>query len=86
MNAVLHLALIALAVAFALSLVRAVRGPSVADRALAADLGLFAIVGAIALLALRTGAEQLLDIVLIATLLGFLATIALAALVGRGRS
>jgi multicomponent Na+:H+ antiporter subunit F len=80
------LALAALAVAFALALVRAIRGPSVADRALAADLGFYAIVGAIALLALRTGYDQFLDVVLIATLLGFLATVALGALVGRGGS
>jgi multicomponent Na+:H+ antiporter subunit F len=79
----IDLALLGLALAFALALVRAVRGPSVADRALAADLGFYAIVAAIALLALRTRYEQFLDVVLIATLLGFLATVALGALVGR---
>lgn len=72
-----------LAVAFGLGLVRAIRGPTVADRALAADLCFYGIVGAIALLALRTGYEQFLDVVLIATLLGFLATVALGALIGR---
>jgi hypothetical protein len=54
----IYLALGALALAFALGLFRAVRGPSVADRALAADLCLYAIVAAIALLALRTGFEE----------------------------
>jgi multicomponent Na+:H+ antiporter subunit F len=44
------------------------------------------IVGAIALVAVRTGSTTFIDVVLIATLLGFLATVALAALVGRGDS
>lgn len=79
----IDLALGTIAVAFALGLVRAVRGPTVADRALAADLCFYSIVGAIALLALRTGYAEFLDVVLIATLLGFLATVALGALIGR---
>lgn len=82
----LDLALGGLALAFALALVRAAIGPTVADRAVAADLGLYAIVGAIALFALRSHADAFLDVVLIATLLGFLATVALAALVGRRSS
>jgi multicomponent Na+:H+ antiporter subunit F len=80
----IDLALGILAVAFALGLVRAISGPSVADRALAADLCLYVIVAAIALLALRTGYAEFLDVVLIATLLGFLATVALGALISRG--
>lgn len=76
-------ALGALAVTFALALWRAVVGPSVADRAVAADVALYVIVAAIALLALRSGTEAFLDVVLIATLLGFLATVALGVLVGR---
>jgi multicomponent Na+:H+ antiporter subunit F len=73
-----------LAVTFALSLLRAVTGENIADRAVAADVGLYVIVGAIALIAVRTGSTTFIDVVLIATLLGFLATVALAALVGRG--
>jgi multicomponent Na+:H+ antiporter subunit F len=80
----IDLALGVLALAFALGLVRAIRGPSVADRALAADLCLYVIVAAIALLALRTGYAEFLDVVLIATLLGFLATVSLGALISRG--
>jgi multicomponent Na+:H+ antiporter subunit F len=84
MNLAIYAALLVLATSFLLGLVRAVRGPTVADRALAADLCLYAIVAAIALLALRTGYAEFLDVVLIATLLGFLATIALGALISRG--
>lgn len=82
----LDLALAALAVAFGLALVRAVRGPDTADRALAADLGFYTIVAAIAVLAVRSDYDEFLDIVLVVTLLGFLATIALGALIGRGNS
>jgi multicomponent Na+:H+ antiporter subunit F len=81
----LDLALVGLGVAFALALVRVVLGPTVADRAVATDLGLFTVIAAVALTVLRTGAEQFEDVVLIATLLGFLATIALGALIGRER-
>lgn len=80
----IDLALAGLAVAFLLTVFRSVRGPHVSDRALAADLGFFIIVAAIALLALRTGYAEFLDVVLVATLLGFLATVALGALIGRG--
>lgn len=79
----LDLALAVLAASFICSIVRAVRGPSIADRALAADMGFYAIISATALLALRSEATQFLDLVLIVTMLGFLATVALAALVGR---
>lgn len=79
----LDLALAALAITFGLTVLRAVIGPSVADRAVAADVALYVIVAAIALLVLRSGAESFLDVILIATLLGFLATVALGVLVGR---
>ncbi len=82
----LDLALAITAAAFALSLLRVVLGPSVADRAVAGDVGFYAVVAAIALLAVRTGQTAFIDVVLIATLLGFLATVALSVLIGRGRS
>ena len=75
--------LIAIAVAFALALLRVLRGPTVADRAIAADVALYGAIAAIALLAVREGSEQLADVTLVATLLGFLATVALSLLVGR---
>lgn len=80
---VLDIALVALGLAFALGLMRVVLGPSVADRAVATDLCLFTVVGAVALTVLRTGAEEFVDVVLVAVLLGFIATTALAALIGR---
>lgn len=80
------LALAGLAIAFALGLTRAIIGPTVADRAVAADVCFYAVVGAIALVVLRVRADEFIDVALIATLLGFLATIALGALVGRRSS
>jgi multicomponent Na+:H+ antiporter subunit F len=71
------------ALGFLLALVRVARGPTVADRALGADVALSGLVGAVALVAIRTGAAEFLDVVLVATLLGFLATVALSVLVGR---
>ena len=77
------IALALIALAFLLALVRVVRGPSIADRALGADVAFRGAVAAIAVLTLTAGSEEFVDLVLIATLLGFLATVALSVLVGR---
>ena len=77
------LALGVLALTFGLALIRAIRGPSVADRAMAADVGLYSILGAVAVLALRTRFTGFVDLILVTTILAFLAAIAFAALVGR---
>ncbi len=76
---------ILLAVAFGLALLRAAIGPTVADRAVAADVGLYVLIGILAVIAAVTGRGQFVDVALVGTLLGFLATVALAALVGRQR-
>ncbi len=75
---VIGVALIGLTVAFLLSLVRVIRGPSIADRTIAADLCFLAVIGVIALVSVDRGVPQFVDVALVATLLGFLATIALA--------
>lgn len=79
-------ALAAVAVSFALGLARAIIGPSVADRAIGTDVCLYAVVAGVALLALRTRVEAFVDVVLVATLLGFIATVALGTLLGRRKS
>lgn len=81
----LDVMLAALGVAFGLAMVRVLRGPTIADRAIAGDVALYGVIGAIALLALRQDAPQFLDVVLVATLLGFLAGVALSLLIGRER-
>lgn len=81
----LEVALVLLAVGMLLAAVRAYLGPKVTDRAVAADLIFFAIIGFIALIGLRTNIEALFDTILIATLLGFMAAISMARLGSGGR-
>jgi multicomponent Na+:H+ antiporter subunit F len=75
------LALVALGVLAAV--VRAARGPSGADRAVAAELVFVAAVSAIGILSVALESPLLLDVALVTVLIGFLATIGLARLVDR---
>ena len=74
-----------LALAMAAATARVIFGPSNADRALGVDFGFAVFIAAVAVLAVRLEQPALLDLVLAATLLGFLTTVALAALVERSR-
>ncbi|MCZ2838675.1 monovalent cation/H+ antiporter complex subunit F [Modestobacter sp. VKM Ac-2985] len=78
---VLDVALAVLALSLLVAAWRLVTGPTDADRALAVDYGFVVVVAAIALLAVRLRTPALLDLVLVATLVGFLATVAFARLV-----
>lgn len=82
---VLETALILLGLGMLLAAVRAYLGPTINDRAVASDLIFFAIIGFIALIGLRTGIDALFDVILIATLLGFMAAISMARLGSGGR-
>ncbi|WP_409331622.1 monovalent cation/H+ antiporter complex subunit F [Trujillonella humicola] len=82
----LDVALVVLCLALVVAMVRVAVGPTDADRALAVDLGFAAFIAACAVLALRLGEPVLLDLVLVATLVGFLTTVALARLVAGRRS
>lgn len=82
---ILEIALILLGLGMLLAAVRAFRGPHITDQALAADLIFFAMIGFIALIGLRTNIEALFDIILIATLLGFMSAISMARLGSGGR-
>jgi multicomponent Na+:H+ antiporter subunit F len=72
--------LVVLALALLVAVLRTVRGPTHADRALAVDFGFAAFVAGIAVLGLRLDEPALLDLVLAATLVGFLGTVAIAKL------
>lgn len=72
-----------LALAMLVAIGRMVFGPSNADRALGADFGFAVFIGAVAVLAVRLDESALMDLVLAATLVGFLSTVAIAALVER---
>jgi multicomponent Na+:H+ antiporter subunit F len=79
----IDLALIALALAFLPAIWRIVVGPTDADRATAGDFVFFLFVAVAALLGVRLDTPMLFDVVLIATLVGFLGTVFLARLVDR---
>ncbi|WP_062381421.1 monovalent cation/H+ antiporter complex subunit F [Demequina pelophila] len=63
---------------------RMVKGPTGADRAVAADLLLFGIVGIIALIGLKVASPARFDIVLVASVVGFLGALSLARTITRG--
>lgn len=79
----LDIALIAVALAFLPAIWRIVIGPSDADRAIAGDFVFFLFVAVAALLGVRLDTPMFFDVVLIATLVGFLGTVFLARLVDR---
>lgn len=74
----LDAALVLIALSIAVSALRIARGPTAADRAVAADVCLYALIAGTALIAVRMDAAALADIVVTGALLGFLATVALA--------
>lgn len=64
---------------------RMLRGPAESDRAVAADLLLFGVVGLVALMGVRLANSYTFDIVLISSLLGFLGALSLARALTRGK-
>lgn len=68
-----------------LAAMRMLRGPTDADRAVAADLMMFSILALIALFGVRSGSIAAFDLLLIATLVGFLSALSLARALTRGR-
>ncbi len=67
-----------LTVSLALGFIRLKRGPDVPNRTVAFDLITLHAVGMVALIAIRHQAPMLLDIALVAAVLGFLGTMLLA--------
>jgi len=81
--AALVLGLLALSVV--LSVVRAWRGPTAGNSAVAGDLIFFAFIGAIAVLGVVFSLDAVMDVILIAALLGFLSVLSLARLMQGGQ-
>jgi multicomponent Na+:H+ antiporter subunit F len=81
----LDIAIGALALTLLPAIWRIVRGPTAADRAVASDLVFFVFVAVVALLAVRLDVAGLFDVVIVATVVGFLAPVTLARLIDRGR-
>ena len=67
-----------LLVSVGLVLLRLMRGPSLVDRVVAIDLMAFLVVGIIALYAIDTAEQVLLDAAIVLALIAFLSTVAFA--------
>ncbi len=70
--------LVVLSLSLVLTVVRIVRGPSLADRVLGLDMLVAIAIGFIAVIAVRTGFNLYIDIAIALGLVGFLATVAFA--------
>jgi multicomponent Na+:H+ antiporter subunit F len=68
-----------------LSVVRVWKGPTPGNSAVAGDLIFFAFIGAVALLGVVFYIDAVMDIILIAALLGFLSVLSLARLMQGGK-
>ena len=80
------LALVLVAIGLLAAIYRGLRGPTAADRVVAAELGFIATVCALLLLSIRLEFDAVLDIALVAVLIGFLGTLGLVRLVGPSRA
>jgi multicomponent Na+:H+ antiporter subunit F len=83
--AVIAVVLGLLALSVVLAVVRAVRGPTSGDSAVAGDLIFFAFIGAVAVLGVVLSIDAVMDLILIAALLGFLSVLSLARLIQGGK-
>ncbi|MDE3722611.1 MULTISPECIES: monovalent cation/H+ antiporter complex subunit F [Nocardiopsis] len=79
------LALLLLGVSMVVAVHRILIGPSKADRGVGSDMVFFGFVGIVAVLGLRLDSALVVDIVLVCTLVGFLAALSLARLVSGGK-
>ena len=73
-----------IALSLVIAAVQVYRGPTPAGRAIAGELIVFGFVGSATVACLQIGIDAMFDIILIATVLGFLATVSLARLIQRG--
>lgn len=81
----LDIAIGILALSMLVTTYRMLTGPDDADRVVAADLLLFGAVGLIAVIGVRVAATYAFDIVLVASVVGFLAALSLARALTRGK-
>ena len=77
-------ALVTLALAILVAVVRLVKGPTLPDRVVAMDLMGILVVGLIVVLAASTGVHATLDAAIVIALIAFVATIAYATYVEKG--
>lgn len=70
------IALVAFGLTFAAAAIRAVIGPTLADRVTALDVGVVSIMGAVAVDAADTGSTRLVPVLAVMAIVGFTATVA----------
>ena len=80
----IHFAMVAVGLAMAMASWRVLRGPTVVDRVLAIDTLYINAVMLVVLLGLQLGTGILFEAALVASLLGFASTVALARYLSRG--
>ncbi len=83
MNAVTDVAFAGLVVAALLAVVRVVRGPSLADRIVAADLLVLILLAGMGVATVRTGSTFFVTAVLVTALVAFVATVTVARFIER---
>lgn len=81
----LEITMLLVALAMLAAIGRIAWGPTAADRVIAADLLMFAIIAQIALVGVRSARTGTFDLVLVATLVAFLAGASFGRALGRGR-
>ncbi len=74
-----------LAISVVLSVIRAWKGPTAGNSAVAGDLIFFVFIGAVAVLGVMLPIAAVMDIILISALLGFLSVLSLARLIQGGK-
>jgi multicomponent Na+:H+ antiporter subunit F len=84
LNILLAGALIAMSFALVLCIIRLMRGPSIADRAMALDQITVGVVAIILLYSIHVKDPVYLDAALVVALIGFLGTLAFARYIERG--
>ena len=85
LDIVTQITLATLGLALLIVVVRLVKGPTLPDRVVAMDLIGVIVVGLIVVLAASTGVRATLDAAIVIAMIGFVATVAYATYVERGR-
>jgi len=85
MSIIIDIALAAVVVSMIIATFRVLRGPSGADRGSGSDMVFYGFVALVAILGIRLETVLLVDIVVVCTLVGFLAAISLARLTAGGK-
>ncbi|OHV75611.1 cation:proton antiporter [Rhizobium sp. LCM 4573] len=78
LSVAISIGLVALGIAFLLTVYRVIKGPTLPDRVVALDMLVGIVIGFIGVIAIRTGFTLYIDIAISLGLVGFLATVAFA--------